>query len=70
MHSPRSAAAVIAADLDDLIPKYGGSAANTKGQRKLFFTTGPRYSCGDTARLLPANHESEIEIERFLGGIS
>src|SRR5205823_6291401 len=43
MHSPRSAAAIITADLDDLIPKYGGSAANPKGQRRLLFAAGRPY---------------------------
>jgi hypothetical protein len=70
MHSPRSAAAVIAADLDDLIPKYGGSAANTKGQGTLFFAAGPRYSCGDTGCLLLANHEFEPpKMNNFLAAI-
>jgi hypothetical protein len=55
---PNVRCGVIAADYD-LIPKYGGSAANTKGQGKLFFAAAPRYSCGDTARLLLTNHASE-----------
>jgi hypothetical protein len=49
MHPPKSIAALIAADQDDLIPKYGGSAANTKGRAKLFVVAGLRYCCADAA---------------------
>jgi hypothetical protein len=67
---PKVRCGVIAADLDDLIPKYGGSAANTKGRRKLFFAAAPRYSCGNRARLLLANHEFETaKMNNFLAAV-
>jgi hypothetical protein len=67
---PKVRCGVIAADLDDLIPKYGGSAANTKGRRKLFLAAAPRYSCGDRAHLLLTNHEFvAAKVNNFLAAV-